>query len=67
MSDDIQNYIPSDLERIEFDDKEGLKYWLAELGCSRDALFSAVEDVGFYTKDIRSYLVLNATKLPQPK
>ena len=51
-------YRPTDLERIVFTDKLGLDYWLAELGCSRDALFSALEEVGNLTKDVRNYLIL---------
>lgn len=61
------SYTPDSLEQIDFDDRAGLEYWMAELSCTRDALFSALHEVGNYTKDVRSYLVLKSNILPQPK
>ena len=55
-------YLPLDSNRVEFADKAGLEYWMAELGCPRDALFSAVQEVGNHVKDVRSYLILKPIK-----
>ena len=52
------SYLPSDPNRVDFSDKAGLEYWMSELSCTRDALFSAVQEVGNHVKDVRSYLIL---------
>lgn len=58
-------FVPEDFDKIEFDDRAGLEYWMKELDCTRDALFSALHEVGNYTKDVRAYLVLKSSSLPQ--
>ena len=52
------SYRPADLNKVEFSDRAGLDYWMTEFGCSRDALFNALRDVGESVKDIRDYLIL---------
>ena len=54
----VAAYKPADPDRIVFTDKAGLQYWTAELECSRDALISAIEEVGNHVVDVRNYLVL---------
>ena len=67
MENSKSSFTPNNLEKIDFDDRAGLEYWMAELSCTRDALFSALHEVGNYTNDVRSYLVLKSNSLPQPK
>lgn len=65
MPEPSPTFVPDDYDKIEFNDRSGLEYWMAELDCTRDALFSALHEVGNYRKDVRAYLVLKSSSLPQ--
>ncbi len=56
MADNLMERGARDRNRIDVQEEWELKYWSGALGVSEAELKQAVESVGTYAKDVRSYL-----------
>jgi hypothetical protein len=51
-----------ELERINLQEDNEVRYWTSELGVSKQSLETAVKSVGDLAKDVRAYLARQVTR-----
>jgi Protein of unknown function (DUF3606) len=51
-----------ELERINLQEDNEVRYWTSELGVSKQSLETAVKAVGDLAKDVRTYLARQVTR-----
>lgn len=56
MSNEVDNYTPADLSRIDVRDMREVEWWSRKLGVSAQQLRMAVKMVGLITGDVQKQL-----------
>jgi hypothetical protein len=55
MNHDVTQQDPSTSTRIDLRDEHDVRYWSAELGCTREQLLCCVEGNGLLLDDLHKY------------
>jgi len=56
----MNSAVDATTRRIQMDDPEDVRYWIAHYGCTEAQLAGAVEAAGPLAKDVREYIAKQA-------